>query len=279
MKEAGSMGSSSSIVDYYTQFDEWGRLDREPIEFLVNWHYIRSCLPAQGHILDIGAGPGKYSMALAQHGYEVTLADLTPRLVDIARDKAEQLGVSQQFRGFHVADATDLSRYEDEAFDAALMLGPLYHLQEEADRSRAVSELHRVTKRGGLVFVAIMTRTRHLMTSLASPEQWKPNHEPEGIAAFEQTGKFNHTDTGRFTGAYYYEIDAIEPFMEAHGFRGMQLIGSSSIAGGMQGEKLAYWQSFGEERFRTIMNLVYREAANRFNLGTSSHLLYIGRAE
>ncbi|PWV93766.1 methyltransferase family protein [Paenibacillus cellulosilyticus] len=270
---------NSSIVDYYNQFDEWGRLDREPIEFLVNWHYMRSSLPAQGHILDIGAGPGKYSMALAQHGYEVTLADLTPRLVDIARDKAEELGLTEQFRGFHVADATNLNCYEDQIFDAALMLGPLYHLQEEADRSRAARELHRITKTGGLVFVAFMTRTRHLMTSLSDPQQWKPNHEPEGIAAFAQTGKFNHTDAGRFTGAYYYNIDEIEPFMEAHGFRTIQLIGSSSIAGGMRGERLDYWQSFGEERFREIMDLVYREAANRSNLGASSHLLYIGRAQ
>jgi ubiquinone/menaquinone biosynthesis C-methylase UbiE len=270
---------NSSIVDYYNQFDEWGRLDREPIEFLVNWHYMRSSLPAHGHIVDIGAGPGKYAMALAQHGYEVTLADLTPRLVDIAKDKAEQLGLAEQFRGFQVADATDLSQYADEAFDAALMLGPLYHLQLDADRSRAAKELHRITKHGGLVFVAFMTRTRHLMTSLADPLQWKPNHEPEGLTAFAQTGKFNHADVGRFTGAYYYEIDAIEPFMEAHGFRTVQLIGSSSIAGGMRGEKFEYWQSFGEERFRSIMDLVYREAANRFNLGASSHLLYIGQAE
>lgn len=268
-----------SIVDYYNQFDEWGRLDREPIEFLVNWHYMRSSLPAQGHILDIGAGPGKYAMALAQHGYEVTLADLTPRLVDIARGKAEELGITKQFRGFHAADATDLSRFDDQAFDAALMLGPLYHLQEEADRSRAASELHRITKRGGLVFVAFMTRPRHLMTSLAEPLNWKPNHEPEGITSFAQTGTFNHTDEGRFTGAYYYEIETIEPFMEAHGFRTIQLIGSSSIAGSMRGERFDYWHSFGEERFRSIMDLVYREAANRFNLGASSHLLYIGRAE
>ncbi|GMK42716.1 hypothetical protein PCCS19_57760 [Paenibacillus sp. CCS19] len=269
----------SSIVEYYNQFDEWGRLDREPIEFLVNWYYMRRSLPAQGHILDIGAGPGKYAMALAQHGYEVTLADLTPRLVDIAKSIAEQLDITQQFRGFDVADATDLTRYGDAAFDAALMLGPLYHLQQDADRIRAVRELHRVTKRGGLVFVAFMTRTRHLMTSLADPLQWKPNHEPEGLIAFAQTGEFNHTDAGRFTGAYYFGIDEIEPFMEAQGFRTIALIGSSSIAGSLRAERFDYWHSFGEERFQEIMDVVYREAANRFNLGSSSHLLYIGQAE
>lgn len=61
------------IIKYYNQFDEWGRLDREPIEFQVNWHYIKKYMPKMGNVLDNGAGPGKYSMELAKEGYQVTL--------------------------------------------------------------------------------------------------------------------------------------------------------------------------------------------------------------
>jgi len=92
------------VIRYYQSFDEWGRLDREPLEFRINWHYIKRYLPPGGSILDNGAGPGKYSMALAQHGYRVTLTDITPRLVDIARKKAAE-GLMDQFDGFFVADA------------------------------------------------------------------------------------------------------------------------------------------------------------------------------
>ncbi|MDF9759494.1 hypothetical protein OKW24_001267 [Peribacillus simplex] len=49
----------SEIINYYDQFDEWGRLDREPIEFQVNWHYIKKYMPQTGSVLDNGAGPGK----------------------------------------------------------------------------------------------------------------------------------------------------------------------------------------------------------------------------
>lgn len=73
------------IIEYYSRFDEWGRLEREPIEFIINMHYIKECLPATGHILDNGAGPGKYAMELARLGYQVTLSDLTPSSVDTAR--------------------------------------------------------------------------------------------------------------------------------------------------------------------------------------------------
>lgn len=251
-------------------------MDREPVEFLINWHYISRILRSEEHVVDIGAGPGKYSMELARGGCDVTLVDLTPRLVELARGKAEQLGLTGKFRGFHTADATDLRAFEDNAFDSALLMGPMYHLQEERQRSAAVSELHRVAKPGAPVFVAFMTRPRFLMTSLAYPLHWKPNHEPESLKAFAETGIFNHADPGRFTGAYYYNIDDIEPFMASHGFRQTQLIGSSSIVPGIQAEQLDYWRSFGEERFNIMMDLVFREAANPYNLAVSSHLLYIG---
>jgi 2-polyprenyl-3-methyl-5-hydroxy-6-metoxy-1,4-benzoquinol methylase len=67
------------IIDYYSSFDEWGRLEREPLEFRINWHFIKTNLPPKGKVLDNGAGPGKYSMELAKLGYNVTLTDLTPR--------------------------------------------------------------------------------------------------------------------------------------------------------------------------------------------------------
>ncbi|WP_338044578.1 class I SAM-dependent methyltransferase [Paenibacillus periandrae] len=75
------------IVKYYETFDEWGRLDREPLEFNINWHFIQQYLPGHGAVLDNGAGPGKYAMKLAQLGYKVTLTDLTPKLVELARTK------------------------------------------------------------------------------------------------------------------------------------------------------------------------------------------------
>lgn len=130
-----------NVINYYNRFDEWGRLDREPVEFKVNWHYIKEYLPNTGHVLDNGAGPGKYSMELAKEGYKVTLTDLTPKLVEVAKTKADELNIRGQFLGFYAADARDLNMLPDEHFDASLMLGPMYHLQEEKDRVKALEEL------------------------------------------------------------------------------------------------------------------------------------------
>ncbi|MCJ8013253.1 class I SAM-dependent methyltransferase [Paenibacillus sp. KQZ6P-2] len=268
---------NNKVITYYNAFDEWGRLDREPIEFIINMHHIQSLLPPQGHILDNGAGPGKYSIELAKLGYRMTLTDLTPKSVDIAKIKAEEYQIEDQFDGFYAADARDLSLFPDDRYDAALMLGPLYHLQTEEGRVQAVQELHRVTKPGGLVFVAMMSRTRFLTTSLMHPEMWKPNHTVQGITDFLRTGTFDHADEGRFTGAYYFNIDEINPFMESHGFETVKLVGSSSIAGAMQPEQWDYWEQQGDEAFRQIMDMVLKNSENPYMLGSASHLLYIGR--
>ncbi|MDI2587940.1 class I SAM-dependent methyltransferase [Psychrobacillus sp. NEAU-3TGS] len=266
----------SNIINYYNQFDEWGRLDREPIEFQVNWHYIKKYLPTIGRVLDNGAGPGKYSMKLAAEGYKVTLTDLTPKLVDFAKSKAIELGLEKQFDGLYAADARKLNMLKNEQFDASLMLGPMYHLQDEQDRLKAVEELYRVTKKNGLVFVAYMPRVRHILTSLLAPENWKPNNNIDTIVQFSQTGCFNHADEGRFTGAYYFNIEDINPFMESQGFESIQLIGSN-IGTILNNESWNYWRDKGEQELQKVIDLIIEKGADPYILGISSHLLYIGR--
>lgn len=265
------------IVKYYNSFDEWGRLDREPIEFLVNLHYVKRYLPNNGRILDNGAGPGKYSIELAKLGYQITLTDLTPRLVELAKEKVAEEDLDNKSIECRVADARDLSIFSNNQFDASLMLGPMYHLQTEEDRDKAISELFRVTKEDGYVFVAFMSRIRHLTTSILFPNVWKPNHTTEGISEFLETGVFNHSDEGRFTGAYYFNIEDIEPYMEKHGFHNIKLIASGSIAGGMKPEQWDYWRTQGEEEYQKIMKIIMESAENPYILGASSHLLYIGQ--
>jgi ubiquinone/menaquinone biosynthesis C-methylase UbiE len=266
----------SKIINYYNQFDEWGRLEREPIEFQVNWHYIKKYLPKTGYVLDNGAGPGKYSMELAKDGYKVTLTDLTPRLVEIAKNKAKELDLEGQFDGFYTADARELKMIKDEQFDSSLMLGPMYHLQEENDRIMAVKELNRVTRKNGVVFVAFMPRIKHILTSLLSPENWKPNDNFDTILQFSESGCFNHADEGRFTGAYYFNIEDINPFMEAQGFETLDLIGSNAGAI-LNNNSWNYWRVKGEKEVKKIIDLIKEKATDPYILGISSHLLYIGR--
>lgn len=160
---------------------------------------------------------------------------------------------------------------------ASLALGPMYHLQEEPDRNKAIQELYRVTRNEGIVYVAFMPRIRHVLSSLLSPENWRPNDTMESIQRFIRTGKFDHSDEGRFTGAYYFEIDHIKPFMESHGFETLNLVGSSNIGSLLSKEQWAYWQNRGENEFGQLIELLIETATDSNVLGISSHCFILER--
>ncbi|MBT2291119.1 methyltransferase domain-containing protein [Paenibacillus albidus] len=265
----------NKIIEYYSGFDEWGRLEREPLEFIINSYYIKKYLPVTGEVLDNGAGPGKYAMELAKLGLCVTLTDITPKHIRIAREKACELGLTEKFHGFHVLNATHLKGIADEQFDVSLMLGPLYHLQEEGERAAALEELYRVTKPNGVVFIAVQSRMRMVINSLQSPSQWRPNDNLDAIQTFFSDGVFNHKDEGRFTGAYYFHLEEVVPYMENKGFETLELIGSSSFAATLSEGQMQHWRDQGE--YEKLLDLLIQTANDSSILGISSHLLYIGR--
>lgn len=140
------------IQTYYDQvFDESARLTSRsaqgPLEFTRTQEIIREHVPV-GRVLDIGGGAGVHARALQDAGYEVELIDPVPR--HVAQARAE--GIRAQ-RG----DARHLA-FPDACFDAALMLGPLYHLASRDDRSLALNEARRVVRPGGFVLATALSR-------------------------------------------------------------------------------------------------------------------------
>ena len=125
-----------AVRNYYATFDEkeWDRLisPEGAIEFTVTTRALDRCLPRAGRILDIGGGPGRYTIWLARRGYRVVLADLSPNLLEIARAKIAEAGVQSHVEAVEACDACDLSLFADASFDGVLCQGPFYHLTEAA---------------------------------------------------------------------------------------------------------------------------------------------------
>ena len=57
-----------------------------------------------------------------------------------------------------VLDATDMSMFADESFDVVFNMGPFYHLIDEDQRNKCMEESLRVLKKGGLIFIAYISR-------------------------------------------------------------------------------------------------------------------------
>lgn len=146
------MKTNSYLIDFYSAYDEDSRLTTRhgSVEFLTTMRYIEKYLRPGDRVLEIGAGTGRYSHALARKGYAVDAVELVPHNIDIFRKNT--------LRGEHVTvtegNALDLSSFADDSYDITLLLGPLYHLYNEEDKRQALREAIRVTKPGGIVFAA-----------------------------------------------------------------------------------------------------------------------------
>ncbi|MBQ2282927.1 MAG: class I SAM-dependent methyltransferase, partial [Agathobacter sp.] len=98
-------------------------------------------------ILDIGAGTGRYSIPLAEEGYEVTAVELVKHNLGRLKQKCDKVRAIQ-------GNALRLKKLEDNTFDLTLLFGPMYHLHGADEKLQALQEAKRVTRPGGIILVA-----------------------------------------------------------------------------------------------------------------------------
>lgn len=273
--------SQESVRAYYEQYGEreWERLARPDdgiVEHAVNQHTIARYLPPASRVLDLGGGPGRYTIWLARQGHRVTLADLSPTLLAIARREVAAAGVAGQVESIIEADACDLTRWADGAFDAVLALGPFYHLPEPAARERAADELSRVLRPGGLAFVALMPRWAFLRRVIAVAAERHLLMQPGFVDRVLQEGAFVNDRPGAFTGGYGVRPEEVEPFFAGHGLACLALLASESIAPDLQ-ESLAALATDDPAGYRAALEVLIQTAAEPSILGMSNHLLYVGQ--
>lgn len=147
---------SERVNRTYDIFNEDKRLNHSRaarIEFLTTVNYIEKYLKDGDAILDIGAGAGEYSFYFARKGYKVSAVELADANIAAFRNKLLPEDKIDLVQG----NAMDLSRYEDKAFDIVLLFGPLYHLKNDEDKQKCISEAKRVCKDEGKIFFAFIS--------------------------------------------------------------------------------------------------------------------------
>lgn len=143
---------NSFLEQYYNLYDEDGRLAPKygKVEFITTMKYIHDYVKPGAKVLEVGAGTGRYSIALSREGYQVQAMELIEHNIEVFKSKLtdnEHIDIKQ-------GNALDLSVYDNNYFDAILILGPMYHLYNEEDKVQVLNEAKRILKKDGYIFVA-----------------------------------------------------------------------------------------------------------------------------
>lgn len=141
----------SNIEKHYNKHPEDQRLLRRHgiVEFETTMHHLHRFLQPGQFVLDIGAGTGRYTSALIAEGYQVKAVELVRRNIEVFLKREPSADVVQ-------GDARNMSFLPSATADVTLLLGPLYHLIGDEEKLKALNEAKRVTKPGGLIFVAYL---------------------------------------------------------------------------------------------------------------------------
>jgi SAM-dependent methyltransferase len=232
----------------------------------------RHLSPAPQRILDVGGASGVHATWLAADGHEVHLVDPVPLHVE----QATAAGADPAHR--FTAALGDARRLDelDESRDVVLLLGPLYHLTDRADRVRALAEAARIVRPGGLVVAAAISRFASLLDGL---NRWLLG-DPEFRAVVTEdlaTGQ-HRNPTGRaewFTTAYFHHpaelrVEAIDANLDVaeivgvEGFSAWSLRSDPSTATEPDGLATHVWAAEAIEHEPTLQ-------------GLSPHLLLVAR--
>ena len=254
---------------------EWLRLERHRTEFAVTLHALAEFLPQRpSTILDIGGGPGRYAIALAQQGHAVTLVDLSQNNLRLAQQKAQEAGIT--LTGFVQANALDLADLPRSSYDAVLLLGPLYHLLTYEEQVRALQEAKQTLKPTGYIFAAFITRFAPIRAAAKYDPEWVINH-PESLEQILQTGVYqvNRDVVDTFTQAHFAHPAEIEPLMESLGFSTLRLMGCEGIVAGNE-EKI---NELSGQAWGQWVALNYRLGQEATLLGAADHILYVGQVK
>lgn len=254
---------SKELEAYYNKFCEEKRLTRRHgnVEYITSMKYIHKyleILPKEAKILDIGAGTGRYSVALSKEGYDVTAVELVKYNLGILKQKGSSVKAYQ-------GTALNLKRFEDNVFDLTLLFGPMYHLYTKEDKVKALSEAKRVTKQGGIILVAYCMNEYSIVL-----HGFRDGYIKESI----QKGKID--DAFRVTpkpeDLYdYVRVEDIDSYNEEVGLKRLQIVAADGPANYMR----QTLNAMDEETYELFIRYHLSTCERPELLGASAHTLDI----
>lgn len=251
---------------------ELERLEKHsPVEYAITCRYLERYIQPGMTVVDVGVGVGHYAEVLASKGCAIHLIDVSEALLRATQTRLERAGFGDRIQSVRRASATNLSFLAGESYDGVLMLGPLYHLRNIAERKRAVEEAWRVLKPEGILFAAGINRLAYLRDLFRE----KPR-EIVKRKRFHQTFlRDGQLDPEHAPPLGYAHLTRVAEFRElfSRRFEEIALVGTESFTAAWQSQ----FQDLTAEERHAWLDLVFETGKTAEGLGQSDHFLFVGR--
>lgn len=268
------MDLPEDVHAYCDRGREQSRLDRgagrleaiRTTELLDRW-----LPPAPAVVLDVGGAAGRYAVPLAERGYDVHLVDPVP--LHVAQAAEASAAAVRPLASVTLGDARALP-FPDASADAVLLLGPLYHLTEAADRHRALAEASRVLRPGGVVVAAGISRFASTADGVAGG--YVADARFAAIMEHDvRTGEHRNDDgvPGWFATAYFHRPEELVDEVRAAGLEADGPVAVEGLGGFAPDLDPLLDDDAVRERLLAALRRVEREPSL---LGASAHLLVAG---
>lgn len=166
MTPSDSLGEASSYRPEQVRQDfdqlgenEWQRLERSPVDEVslhLHSHYLIQHIAPGNKVLEIGAGPGRFTKVLAEIGARVWVADISPTQIALNKKFSEQHHFKGAIQDWRVADICDLESYPAGFFDAVVAYGgPFSYVLDRRDL--ALAQSLQTLKPGGRLLLSVMS--------------------------------------------------------------------------------------------------------------------------
>lgn len=254
---------------YYNKFNEEKRLDSRhgQVEYRVSMKYIHAYIPADRpkeeiKLLDIGAGTGRYSVALANEGYDVTAVELVKYNLGVLKKKGSTVKAMQ-------GNALNLKKLAADTFDVTLLFGPMYHLFGKEDKKQALAEAERVTKPGGVILAAYCMNEYGVLTYA-----FKERHIGECIKEARLTEDF-HTISRKENLYDYMRLEDIDALLEGTRLSRIKIISPDGPANYMR----PFLNQLSDEEFEQFVAYQLATCERMDLIGAGAHTLDILRKQ
>lgn len=252
----------TDLEEYYNKFCEDKRLLRRhgQVEYITSMKYIHEFLGENKDkkIIDIGAGTGRYSVSLANEGYDVTAVELVKYNLGILKSKQSKV---KAYRG----NALDLSKFGSGSFDMALIFVPMYHLFTFDEKVQVLNEAKRITKNKGYILVAYCMNEYSIIT-----HAFKKNFAKQCIAEGKIDINF-HCVCNEKDLYDYVRIEDIDKIDQASGLKRIKIISADGPADYMR----QVLNGMDEETFKIFMDYHIATCERPELLGASAHTVDI----